>query len=77
MTTFGRKPLEKLSGVKSWNVYRIDLDTNVSEFYRTINTNDEGILKSFCKRFNSLMARGDFQTAYTYRENKNAVVARS
>ena len=58
------------SGVKRWDVFRIDLDTNKSEFVRLINTNDEEILISHCKRFNALMRRNDFNTAYFYREHE-------
>lgn len=62
--------MEKLSGVRQFHIYRINLDDNKTEFFRFINTNDESIVISFCKRFNALMKRSDFNTAYFYREDK-------
>ena len=68
--TFGKKPVTKLSGIKAWNIIRINLDTNISDQFRIINTNDESIPRSFCKRFNGLAIRNDWEMAYIYREQK-------
>ena len=73
--TGGRKHLGALSGVKQWNIYRLDIETDECELFRTINTNDEAIPKSFIKRFNALATRNGWTNAYIYKENTRESVA--
>ena len=56
--------------MKQWQISRIDTDTGISEHYRIVHTDDEGILKSHCKRMNAFNTRNDFPDYYIYREIK-------
>jgi len=56
--------------MKRWKILRTDIETNISELYRIVHTDDEGVLISHCKRMNAFNTRNEFPNHYTYREVK-------
>ena len=59
-----------MNNTRAWEILRNDMDTNKTEIYKMMHTDDEEIPKNFCKRFNAFANRNDFMTHYFYREKQ-------